>query len=82
MRKRRFMVAIFVGLLFTGTVSRTTPMAQEDEYNLAYTEVFGKLRRPQVGFSLRGAAAYLPAAEAGQHRDLGPDRSLDALRRY
>ena len=26
-------------------------MAQEDEYNLAYTDVFGKLRRPQVKFS-------------------------------
>ena len=45
------MVAIFVGLLLTGAVSRTAPMAQEDEYNLAYTDVFGKLRRPLVKFS-------------------------------
>jgi len=51
MRKRRFMVAIFIGLLFTGSVSRTAPMAQEDEYNLAYTDVFGELRRPLVRFS-------------------------------
>ena len=26
-------------------------MAQEDEYDLAYTDVFGKLRRPLVRFS-------------------------------
>ena len=51
MRKRSFMVAILVGLLLTGALSRTAPMAQEDEYNLAYTDVFGNLRRPLVKFS-------------------------------
>ena len=51
MRKRRFMMVIFIGLLLTGTVSRTLTMAQEDEYNLADTDVFGKLRRPLVKFS-------------------------------
>ena len=51
MRKRRIMVVIFIGLLFTGALSQTTPMAQEDEFNLAYTDVFGKLRRPLVRFS-------------------------------
>jgi hypothetical protein len=51
MRKRRFIVGIFVGLLLTGAVSRTVSMAQEDEYNLAYADVFGKLRRPLVRFS-------------------------------
>jgi hypothetical protein len=51
MRKRRFMMVIFIGLLLTGTVSRTLTMAQEDEYNLADTDVFGKLRRPLVIFS-------------------------------
>ena len=45
------MVAIFIGLLFTGTISRKAPMAQEDEYNLGYTDVFGELRRPLVNFS-------------------------------
>ena len=51
MRKRRFMMVIFIGLLLTGAVSRTLSMAQEDEYNLADTDVFGKLRRPLVKFS-------------------------------
>ena len=45
------MVIIFVGLLLTGALSRTPAMAQEDEYELAYTEIFGKLRRPMVKFS-------------------------------
>ena len=51
MQKGRIMMAILVGLLLTGTVNRMTSMAQEDEYNLAYTDVFGKLRRPLVRFS-------------------------------
>jgi len=51
MQKRRFIVVIFVGLLLTAATSRTALMAQEDEYNLAYTDVFGKLRRPLVRFS-------------------------------
>ena len=51
MQKRRFVVVIFVGLLLTAATSRTALMAQEDEYNLAYTDVFGKLRRPLVRFS-------------------------------
>ena len=51
MRKGRMMVAILVGLLLTGAVNRMASMAQEDDYNLAYTDVFGKLRRPLVRFS-------------------------------
>ena len=51
MRKRRFMIVIIIGLLLTGAVSRTLTLAQEDEYNLADTNVFGKLRRPLVKFS-------------------------------
>ena len=45
------MVVIFAGLLLTGALSRTTTLAQEDEYNLGYSDVFGKLRRPAVKFS-------------------------------
>ena len=51
MRKRRFMIVIIIGLLLTGAVIRTLTLAQEDEYNLADTDVFGKLRRPLVKFS-------------------------------
>jgi hypothetical protein len=45
------MIVIIIGLLLTGAVSRTLTLAQEDEYNLADTDVFGKLRRPLVKFS-------------------------------
>jgi hypothetical protein len=45
------MTAILVGLLLSGAMNRMVPMAQEDEYHLAYTDVFGKLRRPLVRFS-------------------------------
>jgi hypothetical protein len=45
------MMVILIGLLLTGAVSRTLTLAQEDEYNLADTDVFGKLRRPLVKFS-------------------------------
>ena len=51
MQKGRMMVAILVGLLLTGAVNRMAPMAQEDEYLLAYPDVYGKLRRPSVRFS-------------------------------
>ena len=44
-------MVIFIGLLLTSAVSRTVSMAQEDEYDLAYSDVFGKLRRPHVVFS-------------------------------
>ncbi len=65
MRKKPFILVIFVGLLLTGAVSRTASMAQEDEYNLAYTEVFGKLRRPQVGFSHANHSDNLARAGCG-----------------
>ena len=51
MRKGRIIMAILVGLLLSGAVNRIESRAQEDEYNLAYTDVFGKLRRPLVRFS-------------------------------
>jgi hypothetical protein len=45
------MVLIFAGLLLLGTLSLTALMAQEDEYDLGHTDVFGSLRRPMVKFS-------------------------------
>jgi len=65
MQKRRFIVVIFVGLLLTGATSRTALMAQEDEYNLAHTDVFGKLRRPLVRFSHTIHSDYLADAGCG-----------------
>jgi hypothetical protein len=35
---------IFVGLLFTGALSRTASKALEDEYNLVYTELTETIR--------------------------------------
>ena len=51
MRKRKFRATILVGLLLISVLAVTSSIAQEDEYNLAHTDVFGKLRRPQVIFS-------------------------------
>ena len=51
MRTRHFMVVIFVGLLSLGALSLRVSLAQEDEYNLGDTDVFGMLRRPPVSFS-------------------------------
>ncbi len=45
------MAAILAGLLLTGAIPKASSIAQEEEYNLAHTDVFGKLRRPQVRFS-------------------------------
>ena len=51
MRRRHLMVVILVVLLLMGTLSLTASLAQEDEYDLGDTDVFGSLRRPMVKFS-------------------------------
>ena len=51
MQKRRIFLVSIMGLVFWGVASWTASLAQEDEYDLAYKDVFGKLRRPQVRFS-------------------------------
>jgi hypothetical protein len=51
MQRGKLMLVILVGLLLMSALSLTAPMAQEDEYNLGATDVFGNLRRPMVKFS-------------------------------
>ena len=51
MPRRYLMVLIFTGLILMGALSLTVSMAQEDEYDLGHTDVFGNLRRPMVKFS-------------------------------
>ena len=51
MHNWRIFLLIIIALLFSGVANWIASMAQEDEYNLAYKDVFGKLRRPQVSFS-------------------------------
>ena len=51
MLKKRIFRVLIIGFVFAGVAGWTASMAQEDEYDLAYTDVFGKLRRPQVWFS-------------------------------
>ena len=65
MPKRRSVVVIFVGLLLMGALSPPPTLAQEDEYNLAYTDIFGKLRRPMVKFSHATHADTLADAGCG-----------------
>ena len=51
MRIKLSVSGILVGLVLFGAVGWQTSMAQEEEYILAYEDVFGKLRRPKVDFS-------------------------------
>ena len=51
MRKRGFIVTVIIGVLLTSVASRSASIAQEDDYQLANEDVFGKLRRPLVRFS-------------------------------
>ena len=51
MPRVHLMVLIFAGLLLIGALSLTASKAQEDEYDLGDTDVFGSLRRPMVKFS-------------------------------
>jgi hypothetical protein len=51
MRIQCFIVVILIGLLSITALSLTASMAQEDQYNLGDTDVFGTLRRPSVRFS-------------------------------
>jgi hypothetical protein len=51
MRFTLSIVTLIIGLVLVGAVGWQKSMAQEEEYILAHEDVFGKLRRPQVGFS-------------------------------
>ena len=77
MQKKGFYVTILIGLLLTCTVGWTVSIAQEDEYQLAYPDASGKLRRPQVSFSHAihadklaevgcGVCHHSPDSETGQ----------------
>ena len=78
MRKGRITVAILVGLLLTGAVTHVSSIAQDDEYNLAYADVFGKLRRPQVRFSHAIHSDKLADAGCGVCHH-SPDENADKL---
>ena len=51
MRIKVLTLTIILGLVSAGAVGWQASMAQEADYILAHADVFGKLRRPQVGFS-------------------------------
>ena len=51
MRIRLLILTLLIGVVLAGLVGWQSTMAQEDEYILAHTDVFGKLRRPPVVFS-------------------------------
>ena len=51
MRIKLSILALLIGMVLLGAVGWQASMAQEEEYILAHEDVFGKLRRPQVGFS-------------------------------
>ena len=51
MQKVIFKKLVIMGLILVGMGVWTYSGAQEDEYILAYQDIFGNLRRPQVSFS-------------------------------
>jgi hypothetical protein len=51
MQKGRLAKLLIIGCVLAGIAAWTISGAQEAEYNLAYQDIFGKLRRPQVSFS-------------------------------
>jgi len=51
MRIKRILKIIIVVSLLLGISGWAASIAQENEYNLAHEDVFGKLRRPKVHFS-------------------------------
>jgi len=65
MRIKLSILALSIGLVLLGAVGWQASMAQEEEYILAHEDVFGKLRRPQVGFSHENHAKSLEDSGCG-----------------
>ena len=51
MRRTRTSIIFIAGFLICGITAGSVSIAQEAEYTLAHSDIFGKLRRPQVSFS-------------------------------
>ncbi len=51
MQKNRLAKLLIIGSVLLGIAVWADAIAQEAEYNLAYSNIFGTLRRPQVSFS-------------------------------
>ena len=65
MRIKLLISGVLIGLVLLGVVGWQTSMAQEEEYILAYEDVFGRLRRPQVNFSHENHAKSLEDTGCG-----------------
>jgi hypothetical protein len=59
MRIKLSILAFLISLVLVGAVGLLATMAQEEEYILAHEDIFGNLRRPQVGFPHENHAASL-----------------------
>ena len=65
MRSKLLILAITIGLVLVGTVGWQASMAQEADYILTHEDVFGNLRRPEVGFSHEIHAESLEKSDCG-----------------
>jgi hypothetical protein len=45
------LILLVMGVFMIVTVGRNDSVAQEDSYDLAHADIFGKLRRPSVNFA-------------------------------
>ena len=59
MRIKLSILAILIGSVLVGAAGWQAAQAQEEEYILAYDDVFGNLRRPQVSFPHENHAEHL-----------------------
>ena len=64
MRIKLLISGLLIGLVLLGAVGWHTSMAQEEDYILAYEDVFGTLRRPRSVFPMKTTpeAWKIPAA--------------------
>ena len=65
MRIKPLILFIVIGIFFVGAIGWQASMAQEADYILAHDDVFGNLRRPEVGFSHEIHAESLESSGCG-----------------
>ena len=75
MRKGILTKLFIMGMVFPGLAVWAVAIAQEADYNLAYSEVFGKLRRPQVSFSHETHSETLEEEGCGTCHHVQDDQS-------
>jgi len=75
MRIKLLILAFVIGSVLAGSIGWQASMAQEEEYILAHADVFGNLRRPQVGFSHENHTESLEDGGCGECHHTPDDKT-------